>query len=135
MPIYTNIKKTCKQKGISVTKLEADLGFARSTIYKWDTHHHGIPFGRSEGISMRSARLDRRKMTIQNVHRSNGKVLEGEKIGELVSSIINKFSEKELSCDEAKIILQLTIDTLEEFCTVQKVAKDSFGVFLEGHKK
>lgn len=34
MPIYTNIKKTCKQKGISVTKLEADLGFARSTIYK-----------------------------------------------------------------------------------------------------
>ena len=84
---------------------------------------------------MRSARLDRRKMTIQNVHRSNGKVLEGEKIGELVSSIINKFSEKELSCDEAKIILQLTIDTLEEFCTVQKVAKDSFGVFLEGHNR
>ena len=35
MPIYTNIKKTCKQKGISVTKLEADLGFARSTIYKY----------------------------------------------------------------------------------------------------
>ena len=42
MPIYTNIKKTCKQKGISVTKLEADLGFARSTIYKWDTHQPGI---------------------------------------------------------------------------------------------
>ena len=37
-----NLKKTCKQKGISVTKLEADLGFARSTIYKWDTHQPGI---------------------------------------------------------------------------------------------
>nr|DAL84954.1 MAG TPA: repressor protein [Caudoviricetes sp.] len=42
MPIYTNIKKACKQKGISVTKLETDLGFARSTIYKWDTHQPGI---------------------------------------------------------------------------------------------
>lgn len=42
MPIYTNIKNACKQKGIPVTRLEADLGFARSTIYKWDTHQPGI---------------------------------------------------------------------------------------------
>ena len=74
-------------------------------------------------------------MIIQNVRRNNGKVLEGEKIGELVFNIINKFSEEELSYDEAKIVLQCVIDTLEEFCTVQKVTKDSFGVFLEGHKK
>lgn len=84
---------------------------------------------------MRPARPDRRKMIIQNVRRNNGRVLEGEKIGELVSDIINKFSEEELSCDEAKIVLRCAIDTLEEFCVVQKVAKDSFGVFLEGHKK
>ena len=80
---------------------------------------------------MRPVRPDRRKMTIQNVHRSNGKVLEGEKIGELVSSIINKFSEKELSCDEAKIILQLTIDTLEEFCTARKLLKILLEYFLK----
>lgn len=42
MPIYANIKNACKQKGISVTRLETDLGFARSTIYKWDKHQPGI---------------------------------------------------------------------------------------------
>lgn len=45
MPIYTNIKKTCKQKGISVTKLEADLGFARSTIYKFLTPEKALEYG------------------------------------------------------------------------------------------
>lgn len=61
---------------------------------------------------MRPARPDRRKMIIQNVRRNNGRVLEGEKIGELVSDIINKFSEEELSCDEAKIVLRCVITTV-----------------------
>ena len=42
MPIYSNIKEACKKKGISVTKLEMDLGFARSSIYKWDKHQPAI---------------------------------------------------------------------------------------------
>lgn len=42
MPIYSNIKEACKKKGISVMKLEMDLGFARSSIYKWDKHQPGI---------------------------------------------------------------------------------------------
>lgn len=42
MPIYANIKNACKQRGISVAKLETALGFARSSIYKWDKHQPGI---------------------------------------------------------------------------------------------
>ena len=42
MPIYSNIKEACKKNGISVTKLEMDLGFARSSIYKWDKHQPAI---------------------------------------------------------------------------------------------
>lgn len=42
MPIYSNIKDACKKRGISVSRLEMDLGFARSSIYKWDKHQPGI---------------------------------------------------------------------------------------------
>ena len=42
MPIYSNIKEACKKKGISVMKLETELGFARSSIYKWDKHQPSI---------------------------------------------------------------------------------------------
>ena len=38
MSIYTNVKAACKEKGLSVTELEEKLGFARSSIYKWDKH-------------------------------------------------------------------------------------------------
>ena len=44
-------------------------------------------------------------MTFQSIQLNNGRILEGEKIGELVVSIINKFSEAGLSYDEAKIVL------------------------------
>ena len=44
-------------------------------------------------------------MYFQSVQFNNGNVFDGEKIGELVSEIINKFSEAGLSCDEAKIVL------------------------------
>ena len=40
MAIYSNVKAACKSKGISVMKLE--LGFARSSIYKWNKHQPGI---------------------------------------------------------------------------------------------
>ena len=47
--------------------------------------------------------------------------MEGEKIGELVTEIVNKFSESGLSCDEAKIVLENAKDVLGEFSVVQKI--------------
>lgn len=38
MAIYEKVKSACKEKNISVAELEASLGFARSSIYKWDTN-------------------------------------------------------------------------------------------------
>ena len=60
-------------------------------------------------------------MTFQSIQLNNGKVLQGEKIGELVTEIVNKFSESGLFCDEAKIVLENTKDILGEFSTVQKI--------------
>lgn len=60
-------------------------------------------------------------MTFQSIRLSNGKVLKSEKIGELVVSIINKFSEAGLSYDEAKIVLDDLKSVLGEFSTVQKI--------------
>ena len=42
MAIYSNVKAVCKSKGISVMKLETELGFARSSIYKWNKPQPGI---------------------------------------------------------------------------------------------
>lgn len=60
-------------------------------------------------------------MTFQSIRLNNGKVLKSEKIGELVVSIINKFSEAGLSYDEAKIVLDDLKSVLGEFSTVQKI--------------
>ena len=60
-------------------------------------------------------------MTFQSIQLNNGKVLSGDMIGELVTDIVNKFSESGLSCEEAKIVLENTKDILGEFSTVQKI--------------
>ena len=60
-------------------------------------------------------------MTYMSVQLNNGKVLSGKLIGELVTDIVNKFSEAGLSCDEAKIILRRTREALGEFSIVQKI--------------
>lgn len=49
------------------------------------------------------------------------KFLREKKIGELVSEIINKFSEEGLSRDEAEIVLDNTKAVLGEFSMVQKI--------------
>lgn len=36
MQIYDRIKKLCKQKGVSITAVEAELGFARGSLSKID---------------------------------------------------------------------------------------------------
>lgn len=38
MSIYDNIKQACKEMGISVQDLEKELGFSRSSMYKWKKH-------------------------------------------------------------------------------------------------
>ena len=60
-------------------------------------------------------------MQFQSIQLNNGKVLEGEKIGELVTEIINKFSEAGLSCDEARIVLGKIESVLGEFSSIQKI--------------
>ncbi len=42
MSIYENVKAACKEKGISIMELEEELGFARSSIYKWNTNTPGV---------------------------------------------------------------------------------------------
>ena len=38
MGIYKNIQNVCREKGMTITGLEAQLGFGRGSIYKWDSH-------------------------------------------------------------------------------------------------
>ena len=47
-------------------------------------------------------------MRIQSIQLNNGKVLSGDVIEELVTDIVNKFSEAGLSCDEGKLVLNRT---------------------------
>ncbi len=38
MGIYKNIQNVCREKGMTINSLEAQLGFGRGSIYKWDSH-------------------------------------------------------------------------------------------------
>ena len=38
MPMYDRIKALCKQKGVTITGTEKDLGFARGSLCKVDTN-------------------------------------------------------------------------------------------------
>ena len=60
-------------------------------------------------------------MRFQSVQLNNGKVLSGDVIEELVTNIVNKFSEAGLSCDEGKLVLESASDVLGEFSTIQKI--------------
>lgn len=60
-------------------------------------------------------------MEFQSVRLNNGKIITGEKIGKLVTEIVNKLSEAELSYDEAKMVLEATKDSIGECSTVQKI--------------
>lgn len=42
MEIYEKVKEACIEKGISVSALEQKLGFARSSICKWNTNTPGV---------------------------------------------------------------------------------------------
>lgn len=40
--LFDNVRHLCREKGISITKLEDDLGFARSSVCKWNKNEPGI---------------------------------------------------------------------------------------------
>lgn len=60
-------------------------------------------------------------MRFQSIQLNNGKVLSGDVIGELVTDIVNKFSEAGLPCDEGKLVLNRVEAILGEISTVQKI--------------
>ena len=42
MAIYDRVKAACNEKGLTVSHLEEKLKFARSSIYKWNTHKPSV---------------------------------------------------------------------------------------------
>lgn len=40
--LYNKIREICKSKKIPISKMEMDLGFARSSIGKWNENEPGI---------------------------------------------------------------------------------------------
>lgn len=40
--LYENIKKVCMAKGISINQIEKELGFARSSLSKWEKHSPSV---------------------------------------------------------------------------------------------
>lgn len=42
MLLYDNVKALCTVKGISISRLERDLKFPRSSICKWNDNQPGI---------------------------------------------------------------------------------------------
>lgn len=40
--LYDNVRAICKTKGITIMKLEEDMGFARSSVCKWNANEPGI---------------------------------------------------------------------------------------------
>jgi len=40
--LYDNIKLLCKERCVPISKMEADLGFPRSSICKWNENEPGI---------------------------------------------------------------------------------------------
>ncbi len=56
----------------------------------------------------------------QSVQMNNGKIFEGEKIGELTRFIIDKFSKEKLSHDEAVIVLSQVKEIIGEYAIIQQ---------------
>lgn len=76
----------------------------------------------------------RTEIPFRPVQMNNGTVFSGEKRGELVQEIIDKFSREKLTHDEAIEVLEGVKSVLGEFSLVQSV-KDFSATFLEGYKK
>ncbi|MEE1496488.1 MAG: helix-turn-helix transcriptional regulator [Clostridium sp.] len=40
--LFDNVRALCNERNIAISKLEDDLGFPRSYIYKWNKNEPGI---------------------------------------------------------------------------------------------
>ena len=40
--LYDNVKAACKQQGVTILKMESDLGFPRSSLCKWNENEPGV---------------------------------------------------------------------------------------------
>ena len=40
--LYDNVKAICNEKGLSISQLERDLDFPRSSICKWNDNEPGV---------------------------------------------------------------------------------------------
>ena len=40
--LYENVKQLCKEKGVSISKIEDDLCFPRSYVCKWNDIEPGV---------------------------------------------------------------------------------------------
>ncbi len=40
--LYDNVKSICQKRGVSVWKMEHDLGFPNSSVRKWNENEPGI---------------------------------------------------------------------------------------------
>jgi len=62
-------------------------------------------------------------LELPSVQMNNGNVLHGKRIGELTEFVINKFSQEELSYDEAEIILNKVKAVMGEFAIIQSLER------------
>lgn len=56
-----------------------------------------------------------------SIQMQSGDVLEGDRIRELTTFIINKFAQENLSCEEAKVVLGRAKSIIGEYSKVQKI--------------
>ena len=40
--LYNNVKKICEEKKVSISQLERDLEFPRSSVCKWNENEPGV---------------------------------------------------------------------------------------------
>ena len=59
------------------------------------------------------------KLEYASIQMENGDIFIGKRIGELVGSVISKFSEEKLTYAEARIVLERANSVLEEFAYIK----------------
>mgnify|MGYP000367128382 CR=1 FL=1 len=59
------------------------------------------------------------KLEYASIQMENGDIFNGKRIGELVGSVISKFSEEKLTYAEARIVLERANSVLEEFAYIK----------------
>lgn len=113
-------KRECEQFGISLPEDFVKVPEYEQMKLSLEVNWHWTTY-LQPNQTRRNQRKGVREMIFQSIQLNNGKVLSGDMIGELVTDIVNKFSEMGLSYDEGKIILNRAETVLGEFSAVKKI--------------